>query len=200
MGKWRKNSIFIIIFLIALYFLTFPFNSWFGEIMMRHQIIQLPLSIILGLTFGFWFRTLKSPNPSVSISFLIVSTLTMIFWMIPRSIDMAVVFPYFNYLMVFSLVLVGSLIVFAFRNVFIEVKIAFLGMSTAMYFASGVTLKALDVLLCSSFDIDQQHTTGGYLLLIGVLLFIFTIVMLLRFLEQSGKSKFTQKEENLTED
>lgn len=168
--------------------------------MMRHQIIQLPLSLILGLVFGFWFRTLKSPNPSVSISFLIVSTLTMIFWMMPRSIDMAVVFPYFNYLMVFSLVLVGSLIVFAFRNVFIEVKIAFLGMSTAMYFASGVTLKALDVLLCSSFDIDQQHTTGGYLLLIGVLLFIFTIVMLLRFLEQSGKSKFTQKEENLTKD
>jgi hypothetical protein len=35
-------------------------------------------------------------------------------------------------------------------------KILFMGMVSAMLLATGIALKAFDILLCSSFNIDQQ--------------------------------------------
>ena len=70
----------------------------------------------------------------------------------------------------------GTLLMPALRNILFEIKILFLGMLAAMMLATGITLRAFNVLLCSSFDIVQQKETGFYLIIIGFLLFVLTFI------------------------
>ena len=72
------------------------------------------------------------------------------------------------------------------RNALFEIKILFLGMLSAMMLATGITLRAFSILLCSSFTIGEQKETGLYLIIIGFLLFVLTFII---FFNASGEKK-----------
>ena len=82
------------------------------------------------------------------------------------------------------MLIAGILLMPVLRNSLFEIKILFLGMLSAMMLATGITLRAFNILLCSSFDIGQQKETGFYLIIIGFLLFVLTFIT---FFKASGE-------------
>ena len=149
-------------------------NDWLSATMLRHQIIQLPAMFGLGFIVGIYFSRFNIKDIYWGIAVLIFIMLSFAFWMLPHSIDYAVINTMFNRIMHLNMLIAGILVMPVLRNILFEIKILFLGMLSAMMLATGITLRAFNILLCSSFDIGQQKETGYYLIIIGFLLFILT--------------------------
>ncbi len=171
---------FILIIAGLWYIISFPFNEWFSETMVRHQLLQLPSMLALGLITGWWFSKYFSLKVSNGIAALIFIMASLIFWMLPHSIDLAVIDPSFNRVMHFNMIIAGFFFAPAMKNMIFEIKIIFPGMITAMLIATGITLLTYDMLLCSAFNIEQQKETGLRLIFAGAALFITTLVFFFR--------------------
>ncbi|MCZ2223147.1 MAG: hypothetical protein LC122_05895 [Chitinophagales bacterium] len=181
-------SITLPLIVIAFYLISFYWNEWFCITMPRHQLVQLPSMFFLGIILALCFPKLFINDISWSIATLIFIMASLIFWMLPHSIDYAVINNSFNRLMHINMLLDGFLLVLVFRKIFFELKILFLGMITAMLLASGITLSVFNILLCSSFTIEQQKQTGHSLIIIATAMFVFTAFIFFRTLKQQSKS------------
>lgn len=173
---------------------SFYFNSWFSETMQRHQLLQIPIMIMLGFATAKFFLNKKHTDIPVTLAILIFIMSSLVFWMLPHSIDYAVINPSFNRIMHINMFLAGLLVVPALKQTALEIKIVFMGMVTAMLMATGVALKVFDLLLCSSFDIFQQKQTGLILLFIGAGFFLLTIVT---FFRDAGRLIRDEKEKGV---
>ncbi len=164
------------------YIVSFPLNTWLSATMPRHQIIQLPAMVILGVLLAMPMHRLQVKDTAWGIALLIYVMASLIFWMLPHSIDYAFVETWFNRLMHVNMVTVGLFITAVMRGIRFEVKILFIGMVASMLMATGVALRSFNILLCSSYSIDQQRETGMYVILIGVAVYILTVVTFGRML------------------
>ncbi|MEO6843776.1 MAG: hypothetical protein ABI184_01315 [Ginsengibacter sp.] len=176
----KKDIILVLIILLFFVLLSFPLNDWLSASMPRHQIIQLPAMFLLGVILGAIFPSLNIKETSWGIAVLIFIMASFIFWMLPHSIDYAVINSRFNRIMHLNMFVGGFFLWPVLRNILFEIKILFLGMLSAMMLATGITLRAFNILLCSSFDIGQQKETGFYLIIIGFLLFVLTFITFFR--------------------
>ena len=186
MFRRKKDIILVLIILLLFILLSFPLNDWLSATMPRHQIIQLPAMFGLGLMLGIHFLRFNIKETSWGIAVLIFTMTSFVFWMLPLSIDYAVINKMFNRIMHLNMVIAGILLMPVLRNILFEIKILFLGMLSAMMLATGITLRAFNILLCSSFDIGQQKETGFYLIIIGFLLFVLTFVV---FFKAAGEKR-----------
>ena len=152
--------------------------------MPRHQLVQLPAIFLLGLILGSYFTSVKIKETSWGLAVLIFIMSSLVFWMLPHSIDYAVINKTFNRVMHWNMLIAGFLLRVVLRNILFEIKILFLGMLSAMILATGIALRVFEILLCSSFDIYQQKETGMYLIIAGFILFIITFST---FLKASGE-------------
>ncbi len=180
MYKSKLKVIIAITIVIAFYLLSFTFNDWLSLTMQRHQLIQLTSMLILGIITNIVIFQFSVKNVWIGISLFIFITASIIFWMLPLSIDFAVIYEWINRVMHLNIFIVGILISTLIRGDLNELKIYFLGMHTAMSFAIGIALRSFNILLCSSFDILQQQETGLYLIYISIALFVFTIIIFFR--------------------
>ena len=187
MFKRKKDIILILIILLFVALLSFPLNNWLSASMPRHQIIQLPAMFLLGLVLGANFSFLDIKGTSWKIAVLIFIMASFIFWMLPHSIDSAVINATFNRIMHLNMLIAGILLMPVLKNILFEIKILFLGMLSAMMLATGITLRAFNILLCSSFDIGQQKETGFYLIIIGFLLFVLTFITFFKATGEKNK-------------
>ena len=179
----KKDIIVVLIVLLSIFLISFPFNDWLSATMPRHQIIQLPVVFLFGLILGLNFSRLNIKETSWGLAVLIFIMASFIFWMLPHSIDAAVINTSFNRIMHLNMFISGFLLMPVLRNILFEIKIVFLGMLSAMMLATGITLRAFNILLCSSFNIYEQKETGLYLIIIGFLLFVLTFIT---FFKASG--------------
>ena len=175
--SYRTGAIVIIAF--GIYLVSFRWSHWFAETMVRHQLLQLPLMFLSGVVVSM-IISFKIHDTAYGLAILIFSLFSLTFWMLPRSVDMAVIDPFFGRLMDLNMLTAGILIRGIFAGDLFEMRLLFLGMMTAMLIAVGVTLRVYDLLLCSSFDIPQQKTTGYYMLLLSGGLLSFTLFHLFR--------------------
>lgn len=185
MRKWPYHIISVIIVILIFSLISFPLNGWFSFTMPRHQILQLPAMFILGIILAISFSKISIKNTSYGITILIFILSSFIFWMLPRSVDLAIINPGFNRIMHVNMLIAGFLAMTVLRNIIFEAKIFFIGMMAAMLLATGITLRAYNLLLCSSFNIQQQKETGYYLIWIALALFAGTVFLLFKGL--SGK-------------
>lgn len=189
MLKKRSDIIFILVITGLAWLISFPLNAWFSETMLRHQLLQLPSMLALGIIAGFWFTKNIHVSTSTGIAILIIIMASLIFWMLPHSIDDAVINAAFNRVMHINMLLAGFFAVMVLRQTLFEIKIIFLGMISSMLMATGITLNNYDLLLCSSFDIFQQHETGFRLIISGIALYVVTVITFLSGLGKSNKQK-----------
>lgn len=167
---------FWILVLTGIYLLFFTFNDWFAVTMPRHQILQLPAALLLGVVTGFWYRNKISLSYYLKITGIIFLMGSLLFWMLPRSVDLAVMDSRFNLLMLLNMFLAGIITFFSIRKSELEIQTIFFVMMTSMLMGVGFILINFKILVCSAFDISQQQQTGYYLLGIGVAFLIFTYV------------------------
>lgn len=181
-------SITLLLIVIAFYLISFYWNEWFCITMPRHQLMQLPSMFFIGIIIALYFPKLFIKDISWSIAVLIFIMSSLIFWMLPHSIDYAVINTSFNRIMHINMLVTGFLLILVFRKIFFELKILFLGMITAMLLASGITLSVFNMLLCSSFTIEQQKQTGILLMIIAATMFVFTAIIFFRTLKNNAKT------------
>lgn len=186
MFRRRKDIIVVIAVVLSFVMISYPLNDWFCTTMPRHQLIQLPAMLALGVILGLNFTRLNIKDSAWGLAVLICIMTSLVFWMLPHSIDLAVINKSFNRIMHLNMLIAGVLLIAVLRNIIFEIKILFLGMFSAMVLATGITLRAFDILLCSSFNISQQKETGFYLIIAGILLFIFTFVTFFKALGNSS--------------
>jgi len=137
--------------------------------------MQLPAMLVIGIITGAWFAKRIRLDMSWGITVFIFIMFSLMFWMLPHSVDMAVINPAFNRLMHLNIFIAGFFFIPGLRGMILEVRILFLGMIAAMAIATGYALMVYDILLCSAFDVVQQRETGVRLLIIGLALFVFAI-------------------------
>ncbi len=167
---------------IALFFyaFSFPLNDWFSLTMVRHQILQLPAMALLGIVAGLVYSNARPKNRSTQIAILIAAMAILLFWMLPRSIDLTIVYPWINRVMHLMVFAAGLSIAWGLVGCFFEVQIAFPLMLASMFIATGMALRGFTILLCSSFMLEEQQETGLYLIFLGLGIFVITITFLLR--------------------
>lgn len=181
----RTHSIIVLgVAIVSIGLVSFVYNDWFSQTMPRHQLLQLPFFLILGLVVTRYFKLPIPQSESVKISGIIFVMGSLIFWMLPLSIDLTVIYPWFNRLMHLHLFIAGILLFLSIHRASLPIKIVFYGMLTAMLIGSGIILNNFSILLCSAFNIPQQQETGNYLMAIGV---FFLILTYLTFFIRVGK-------------
>lgn len=195
MFKRAQHIIFVPVILALFILVSFPWNAWFSETMPRHQLLQLPAMLGLAVISGVYFSKLFIKELYWGIAVLIFIMSSIIFWMLPHSIDWAVINTSFNRVMHINMFVAGFLLILVLRNNIFEIKIVFFGMLSAMILVSGITLKAFNILLCSSFNIEQQKETGFYLIIIGFVLFVSTVFVFIRGLGMDGDKTNDQTED-----
>lgn len=189
MHQRRYNIIFSGIVIAIFLVISFPANAWFSETMQRHQLLQLPSMILLGVAIGLLLKNISIADISWGIAALICVMSSLVFWMLPRSIDAAVISLSFNRLMHLNMFAAGFVSVLVLRKIIFEIRIVFLGMTSAMVLVTGIALRTFDILLCSSFNIWQQNETGLYLVIAGFVLFVVTITIFLGSLSKHFSSQ-----------
>lgn len=189
MHRRRFRGLILAVICILFIVVSFPMNEWFCETMPRHQLLQLPAMILLGMVSGKLLSEYFIRDASLGIAILIFTMSSLVFWMLPHSIDAAVINPWFNRLMHLDMYMSGFFTVVVLRGIAFEIKVAFLWMVSAMILATGITLKSFDILLCSSYTILQQNETGFYLLLAGFVLLVITMIVFFHGLASRTKDK-----------
>lgn len=185
MPKRIANLLFLIAFAGIFWLFSFVLNEWLCETMPRHQVMQLPVMFFLGIGVGLRFVKGWVIPLSWSIAVLIIVMASFIFWMLPHSIDLAVISASFNRIMHLNMIVAGFLLVPVLHHSLFEIKIIFSGMLAAMLIAAGITLLTFNILLCSAFTIEQQKDTGMLLLIIGLVLYAVTITIFFRGLQKN---------------
>lgn len=181
----KKYSIIVLgVAIVGVGLVSFGYNDWFSQTMPRHQLFQLPFFLILGLVLTRYFNPSISKSDAVKISGIIFVMGSLVFWMLPLSIDLAVIHPWFNRLMHLNLFIAGILLFLSLHRASLPIKMVFYGMLTAMLIGTGIILSNFSILLCSAFDIPQQQETGNYLIAIGA---VFLILTYLTFFIRVGK-------------
>jgi len=117
------------------------------------------------------------------------ATLILMFWMIPRSIDLTQIDPNMNGLYVFSLFVVGFLL-----SHYLPLLPGVARAVHALYFSSmivalGLLYVSLTALLCSAFTLEDQHAFGRLLVPLGLVLYTLALVRIPRWLTSSADSR-----------
>ncbi|MBS1558057.1 MAG: hypothetical protein JST69_04950 [Bacteroidetes bacterium] len=189
MHKRIKDSALLLTIGVLFFVFSFPMNDWFSLTMPRHQVLQLPAMFTLGIALAILFKKVNIHAISWGIAVLIMVMTSLIFWMLPRSIDLTIVYPWFNRVMHVTMLMAGFFTITVWRNIIFEIKITFPGMVAAMVLATGLALRTFTILLCSSFTLEQQKETGLYLIVIGFVLFVFMLTILFRELGRAKKEE-----------
>ncbi len=158
-----------------------PVATWLSTTMPRHQLIQVPALLLLGVMSVRWTtaQTPRQPPGEWDPALLILAIGGMIFWMIPRSVDLAASDRFADQLQHLSMFLAG--IIFARTLSRLSVVAAMtLGIhGVAMLAAQGMVYTLYPGLICTAYTLQQQRTTGQILLyaapVLGAMLWVWVL-------------------------
>lgn len=142
--------------------------------MLRHMLGVFPLLVCCGLALAFALPTSLHTRLAVwnwgGVSGLIVSVALLTTWMIPNALDGATESVSMDVLKTFSLVLAGLAMGISMPIAPLAIQLFFVWNGVMMLVFVGVLYQSLPTRLCSAYLIDDQATTGLYLVILAVLL------------------------------
>lgn len=151
-----------------------------------HMLFQIPMLILAG-------NLLKSKPQKVQYS-LFESTaqwlwiyLSTTFWMLPISLDKALLYPAWDIFKLLSLLITGAVIKVVFHSNRL-LAVFFIGSMAMMLFFVGVYYQQTDTRLCNAYLIESQQVTGIGLIVIACLLLLFLFFKIRQSLVATGNS------------
>lgn len=147
---------------------------------LAEPILLLFLGWVLSCLVPYWRKTTYAPSAVAG------ATLLLLFWMIPRSIDLTQIYPAVNGLYVFSLFVAGFLLSHYWPLLPGVAKVAYALYASSMIVALGLLYASLHTLLCSAFTLEDQHAFGWMLILVGLFLYVLALVSTIRWLNPSA--------------
>lgn len=145
---------------IVFAFCFFFLDSWFAATMLHYLFLQIPVFISLGWVSGSWCPSKPADSGASPIIFLIGS---LVFWMIPRSMDLCFFSHGLRIIMRLDLLAAGFWLGSSFKSVRWEIKAAFCFFLIAMFLSSGFVFFQFKTLFCSVYTLEQQKTAGEFL-------------------------------------
>jgi hypothetical protein len=149
-----------------------------------HMLFQIPMLILAG-------NLLKSKPQKVQYS-LFESTaqwlwiyLSTTFWMLPISVDKALLYPAWDIFKLLSLLITGAVIKVVFHSNRL-LALFFLGSMAMMLFFVGFYYQQTDTRLCNAYLIESQQVTGIGLIVIACLLLLFLFFKMRQSLVATG--------------
>lgn len=177
----------LIVCLLPVFFLLPPVDAAFSATMPAKTVAQ-PLLLLL---FGWMLSSTLPLHPRASSapSAVIMATLLILFWMIPRSIDLTQIYPSANALYVLSLFAAGSLLSLYFPLLPGVARTVYALHSSSMIVALGLLYAFQSTLLCSAYTLEDQHGSGWMLVSVGVFAYLLVLASMTRWLAQPAESR-----------
>jgi hypothetical protein len=117
---------------------------------------------------------------------VIGATFLLMFWMIPRSIDLTKIYPEVNGLYVFSLFVVGFLLSHYLFLLPVVPRVVYALYSSSMIVALGLLYASLRTLLCSVFTLEDQRAFGWMLVPVGLISYTLVVILIPQWLKSSS--------------
>lgn len=148
--------------------------------MAYHMLLQFPLILLAG-----WLLARGFPEPAkkwnyAGVTGLLAASMILMFWMIPRALDLVLVNPALEFLKFFSLALAGMALASSWPVAGMIVRGFFLGNVLPMMMVVGWLYVEAPVRLCNSYLSNDQLRTGSGLLALsiaGSLLWLYAFFM-----------------------
>ena len=150
-----------------------PFRVIIEQSMFMQMVIQMPLLFISGA----WLNTfsiskkisqkLSSWNIFGLTGFMLAQTV-LIYWMLPISIDRAVVIPLVDVAKVLTMMIAGFLVGDALQKSPAALQLFFIGYFVAMMIWLGMYFIFTDLRLCNAYSLNSQYLTGYGLCAISI--------------------------------
>ena len=151
-----------------------PFRFLIEQSMFVQMVIQMPLLFIVGALlnrlsvsknitniFGYW-------NVFGLTGFMLAQNI-LIYWMLPISIDRAVIMPLVDVVKVLTMILAGFFVGDALNKSPAALQLFFIGYFVAMMIWLGMYFIYTDSRLCNAYSLNSQYWTGYGLCAISVM-------------------------------
>jgi len=152
-----------------------PARSLIEQSMVWHMVVQMPM-----LVAGGWLlagSSIDRPGTrrfsdwnQYGLTGFIVSQLIAAYWMLPLTIDRAVVLPQADALKLLSLVACGGMLKASFTRSPAVLQMFFVGYAVSMLVSAGVFLATTDRRLCNAYSLDTQWNAGIGVAALGIAL------------------------------
>ncbi len=163
-----------ILVLIAAIGLSLPnVRHLIASSMAVHMLVQMPLLILAGYSLNI-YKQKVSYTLTISAAQWLWIYLTTMFWMLPISVDKALIYPAWDIFKIFSLLVTGIVLKVVFQSHRL-LALFFIGSTVMMLFFVGFNYQQSDVRLCNAYLIESQQITGTGLIILAsaLLLFLF---------------------------
>lgn len=164
-------------------------DAAFSATMPRKALAEPILLLLLGWLLSRrlpWWRVASYAPSAVA-----GATLLLLFWMIPRSIDLTQIHPIVNVLYVVSLFAVGFLLSHYLPLLSGMAKVTYALYFSSMIVALGLLYASQSTLLCSAFTLDDQHAFGRMVIALGIILYLIVLATMTRWLRPPSGSMET---------
>lgn len=158
-----------------------PCAQWFSATMPRHQLLQVPAMVVLGAIAarGLARWAMARVPRGWDAPLLVVAIGTVMFWMIPRSVDLAASSMAADQVMHLSWFLAGGALAYTLPRAPVVARMALGIHGVAMLAAAGLVYTLYPGLICTAYTLPQQHATGRWMLLaapvLAVLLWVWAV-------------------------
>jgi hypothetical protein len=143
-----------------------PLAQWFSATMPRHQLIQVPALLVLGAVAARQGSSSGSGRPAGDRgpALLVLAIGILMFWMVPRSVDLAASNAAADQLQHVSSFLAGAGFARTLPALSVVTTMALGIHGVAMLAAQGLVYTLYPGLICTAYTLQQQLTTGRFLL------------------------------------
>ncbi|MDH5682640.1 MAG: hypothetical protein OEZ36_13705 [Spirochaetota bacterium] len=156
--------------------ITPPVDNYLDANMSRHMLIQIPLLLLLGYVSGHRFRHSLFSSNNRGLPGFIFFVGTIIFWMIPRSLDEAALSNHIDTIMHFNMAIAGFALGHSASRLSFPLKGALAVYSLSMIISMGFAYSNYNSLICAAYNLNQQRELGSFLLYLSPVLFIALII------------------------
>lgn len=141
-----------------------PAGSYLAATMQRRLLIQIPSLLILGALAG-WRPAAAAQRPwrSGDLVALAFAVGALLFWMIPRSLDLAARSHLVDKALLLSLFAAGLALARSLPHLSFAIPMTLGVQAAAMLIALGIVYLRFPGLICSAYTLDQQRVAGAWL-------------------------------------
>jgi hypothetical protein len=160
--------------LVAIALSVPPGRSLIEQSMTWHMVIQMPILFASGwfLMSGGWDtqKTSLGHWNQFGLTGFIAAQFIITYWMLPISIDRAVVMPQVDVFKLLSLMVSGALIKTSISRSPAMLQLFFVGYIVSMLITTGVYLATTERRLCNAYSMESQLSAGYCVVALGIAL------------------------------
>jgi hypothetical protein len=163
-----------------------PLDAWLDRAMPRLLLLEMPAWIALGWVAGRRMEAKPrawNPRGVTGLAFFLGA---LAFWTLPRSVDAIGASEVVDQLMHASLLVAGAGLAMSVSSMPFVVRGALAVYGVSMAFALGMLYTSYRALLCGTFDLVQQRSTGRWLLVASPFLVVLLLGRGARALERES--------------